>query len=399
MLHIEEQHTSPAIAWLQRGFRPFFLGAMGYAVVVMALWLGIYVLHWNFSGLATYGVAAYWHGHEMIFGYALAVVAGFLLTAVQNWTGLPTVSGIKLALLFALWAGARFFSLSGGGLPAAVVLDLLFQCLLLLAIALPLYRAAKWGNFSLLVSKLVLLLGAEAAFALGLFGQLGEGLRYGLFGGLYLILSLILVMSRRVLPFFIERAAGGTVRLRNARWLDVSALIAFVLFAIIDLIVPDSLASAGLALLLAALHGWRLAGWHHPVVWRQPLLWVLYLAYGWLVIGFLLKAAAGFGGVMSSLAVHAFAYGGIGMMTAGMMARVSLGHTGRDIYAPPAVLKTVFTLLLTGTVIRVLLPLLMMNAYPLLITLSQLLWLVAFLLLFMAYLPILLRPRLDSRPG
>ena len=398
MLQIEEQQSAPA-ACLQRGFRPFFLGAMAFAVIVMALWLGIYYFHWQFSGLARFGVAAYWHGHEMIFGYALAVVAGFLLTAVHNWTGQPTLSGARLAMLFALWAGARGLSLSAAGTVLAMLLDLLFQCLLLLAIALPLYRAAQWNNFGLLVPKLALLPVAAGVFALGAGGYLEAGMRYGLYGGLYLILSLVLVMSRRVLPFFIERAVGGGLVLRNARWLDRWALALFLAFALADLVAPDGMASGGLALALAALHGWRLAGWHHRVIWRRPLLWVLYLAYAWLIAGFLLKAGAAFAAVMPTLAVHAFAYGGIGMMTAGMMARVGLGHTGRDIHAPPALVAPVFGLLLVGAVIRVLLPLGLPGAYTLLIVLSQLAWLAAFLLLFMAYLPILLRPRVDGRPG
>ncbi len=398
MLRIEEQVSPSGPALLQRGFRPFFLGAMCQAVLALALWAGVYLVDWGLPGIGAYDAAAYWHGREMVFGYALAVVAGFLLTAVQNWTGQVTLRDLPLAGLFALWAGARLCAFVGAH-PASTVLDLLFELWLAWALAVPLWRAGQWANLGILIPKLILLAVAQAAFALGVLGLWAAGQRLGLFGGFYLILSLVFVMARRVMPFFIERAAAGGCTLRNRPWVDRVSLYGFLGFALLDLAWPDSAAVGVLALALALLHVLRLAGWYHPVIWRRPLLWVLYSAYAWLVAGFLLKAAASWAGVSPFLAVHAFAYGGIGLMSAGMMARVALGHTGRDVHAPPRVLRPVFALLLGGAVVRVLLPLIFPAHYATLIGLSAALWLAAFMLLLGTYAPILLGPRVDGRPG
>jgi uncharacterized protein involved in response to NO len=225
------------------------------------------------------------------------------------------------------------------------------------------------------------------------------GVQAGLYSGVYLILALIFVMSRRVLPFFIERGVGQPVTLTNRAWLDGASLFLFLAFWIADIIEPDSLLVACLAGALCVLHAIRLAGWYAAGIWEKPLLWVLYLAYVAVAIGFALKVAVYLFGISPFLPLHAFTYGGVGLFTLGMMARVTLGHTGRNILEPPAAVAWMFGLLAIGSVIRVALPLFDAAHYVLWIGVSQVLWLLAFSLFLWVFLPMLFQPRTDGQFG
>jgi uncharacterized protein involved in response to NO len=157
--------------------------------------------------------------------------------------------------------------------------------------------------------------------------------------------------------------------------------------------------SAYLALILFVINARRLIGWYTPGIWKKPLLWSLYLSFWFICLGFVLFVASHFLGIDKSLAIHAFAYGSIGVMTLGMMSRVALGHTGRGIQAPPPAIAYAFGILLGGAIIRVLLPLIDTQRYLLWIGLSQALWLISFIIFIVVYLPILSKPRIDGRPG
>jgi uncharacterized protein involved in response to NO len=385
-------------AILNLGFRPFFAGAAVFSALSMLVWLGIYVLgwHWQPGGLP----AVTWHAHEMIYGYGMAVIAGFLLTAVKNWTGVQTLHGLPLLLLFLLWFTARSLLLVGdaGMLVWAALADILFNLLLVAALAWPIFKVRQFKQFGIL-SKVILLMLANLLFYVGVLEPYPWGMQAGLYSGVYLIMALIFVMSRRVMPFFIERGVGETATLTNRAWLDASSLLLFVAFWLADILDPDSLLVAWLAGSLCVLHGTRLAGWYAAGIWKQPLLWVLLLAYLALVAGFALKAAVVVFGISPLLSLHAFTYGGIGLFTLGMMARVTLGHTGRNILEPPPAVIWIFGLLVSGTVIRVALPLLDAQHYVFWIGLSQLLWVLAFFLFIREFLPMLFRPRADGKPG
>ena len=341
-----------------------------------------------------------WHAHEMIFGYAMAVIAGFLLAAVKNWTNIQTPHGLPLFLLFLLWVIARVAPFFGQSVSIEVIaiLDNLFLVLLFISVALPIIKTKQWHNVAIL-SKLLLMLASNVVFYLGLMGVLADGIRWGLYSGLYLILALIFTMARRVVPLFIEKGVGYPVQVKNWKWLDISSLVLFLLFWIADILTPDSLLVALLAVILFLLHGLRMFGWHTKGIWQKPLLWVLYLAYGFIVIGFLLKAAVFAFGLSPYLAVHAFAIGGIGLMTIGMMSRVSLGHTGRSIAEPPRLMTWVFLILIAGAVVRVFLPLLNQSQYMIWIFLSQVLWIISFSIFLFIYFPMLTRQRVDGRFG
>ncbi len=401
-LNIESPVTGK-YALSQLGFRPFFLAAGLFAIVSMVLWTGIYSFGWG--GLHSGYPAITWHAHEMVFGYTVAVAAGFLLTAIRNWTGQQTLHGWPLLALVGMWLLARILPFVGE-LPLLVlaVVDTLFLFCLLLAVAYPIIRAKQWQQMGI-VGSVTLLVVADAVFYLGLLGVWPKGLQLGLYGAFYLILSLILIVGRRVIPFFIERGVGCPFTARNRGWIDSSALVLLLLFAVADLtfmVTGHGVAgyvSAELALLQVLLHSLRLWGWHHPNIWKKPLLWVLYLAYLWLVLGFLLKFLAVVAGVSPWLAVHAFAYGGFTVVTVGMMARVILGHTGRNVFEPPLVVVAVFVLLLGGAAIRVLAVWWLPHSHAVWILASQLLWIAAFTLFVWKYAPMLLKPRVDGRYG
>jgi uncharacterized protein involved in response to NO len=220
-----------------------------------------------------------------------------------------------------------------------------------------------------------------------------------LYSGVYLIIALVLTISRRVLPFFIEKGVGYPVELRNSKAVDIASMVLFLGFWIADLAWPNGLGVGLLAAGLFCLHLWRLLGWYTAGIWAKPLLWVLYLAYAAIIAGFALKLAACLSDISPSLALHTFAVGGIGLMSLGMMTRVALGHTGRNVFEPPPLLFWVFVLLCAALVARVVLPLLLQQHYALWIATSQWLWLSAFLIYFVCYFPILTRPRIDGQDG
>jgi len=395
---LEQPALQGKTAFLQLGFRPFFAGAAVFSVLAMLAWLALYTL--NTGWYRGTFPAVTWHAHEMIYGYSLAVIAGFLLTAVKNWTGVQTVQGLPLLLLFLLWLAARILLAAGDRVPLelAAAADCLFLALLVVAVAHPIVRVRQWKQMGIL-SKIILLLLSNAAFYAGVLGLWPDGIRIGLYSGVYLVMALIFAMARRVLPFFIQNAVEGQVTLKNRKWLDIASLVLFLVFWAADIIAPDSLPVAVLAGVLCILHTIRLADWFTPGTFRKPLLWVLYLGYTALAAGFALKAAVVAIGISPFLALHAFTYGGIGLFTLGMMARVTLGHTGRNVFEPPAVMAWMFACMLAGAILRVLLPLIDPQHYSLWVGLSQLFWIGAFVLFLASCLPMLVRPRIDGRPG
>ena len=401
------QVTEPQVevtrwALWQLGFRPFFLAASLFAVLGTVVWTALYSFQW--VGLPAAYPAMTWHAHEMVFAYALAVIAGFLLTAVKNWTGLQTLQGYSLAALVGLWLLARCLPFTSLPLSWTASTDLLFLVGLLGAAARPIVLTKQWKQAGI-IAKLCLLLIANSLFYVGLLGYWPLGSVVGLYLGFYLVIALILTMGRRVIPFFIEKGVGVPFVARNYLWLDRASLVLFLAFAVLDLVAMSTANPtlrylvAFLALLQVALHSLRLKGWYHPLLWQKPLLWVLYLAYVWLTIGFALKFISLVGGISPWLSVHAFAYGGIGMMTLGMMARVSLGHTGRDVTKPPAVVAVLFTILGLGAVIRVVLVGLLPSAQAVWILAAQFLWIAAFAGFVWIYAPLWLRPRIDGLAG
>ncbi len=376
-------------------FRPFFLFGSAYAAISVFVWVLVYSgeLDQTFS----FSSPMLWHAHEMIFGYAMAIIAGFLLTAARNWTGVQTVNDLPLLLLLLCWLAARILSFFDLQL-WQMIFDNLFLLGVMIALTIPVIKAKHWRSLGIVV-KLFLILSSNIVFYLGATGQIESGERMGLYSGLYLVISLVLMLSRRVMPMFIQNGVGYPVKLINRVWLDRACLILFLMFWIADVSIPNGKIASALAATLFFLHSIRMIGWHTHGIWKQPLLWSLYLAYGFLILGFLIKALAGVSNISPNLAVHAFTYGGIGMMTLAMMSRVARGHTGRNIYEPSKALFWMFAIIFSGAIIRVILPIIDMSHYMLWIKWSHVHWLIAFGIFVFLYIPILINPRVDGKPG
>lgn len=381
--------SATSVPLLSLGFRPFFLAAAAYAVCAMGIWFASHAFGFSagFNGLPP----ALWHAHEMLYGYTLAVIAGFLLTAVTNWTGLHTLRGIPLLVLLLMWLAARTAFYIPGGLYWSALFDSLFCFTLLVAVAVPIAKKRQ-AQQSGILAKLLLVGAGNLVFYLGALGYLEQGVRWGLYTGFYLVIGLILAMSRRLIPFFIERGLDAPVQLRNSARLDIASLVIYLVFFIVEVFVDNRAAAAALAALLCAIHLYRLAGWYTPGIWRKPLLWSLLLAYLSITAGFALFTASLWSASLWFPALHAFAVGGIGLMTLSMMTRVSLGHTGRSVQQPPRLMPLFLLLLVIAALVRVLLPPLLPGLYSRWIELSQLLWMAAFGGFLLLYLPILLKP-------
>ncbi|MCB1758901.1 MAG: NnrS family protein [Gammaproteobacteria bacterium] len=397
-IHSEPDKKSPLSsdgpAVFALGFRPLFSAAGISAVVLMLAWIPIWMGVFTLPGY--YGPVI-WHSHEMLFGYAAAIIAGFLLTAVRNWTGVNTPHGGPLALLTALWLAGRLAPLSANWLPDWLVAmaDLAFLPTVALAIQPALWQGEQKIN-RIFVPILLTMALANLLVHLQALGYTATAM-LGIDTMLYLVAFLVSLLAGRVMPFFTQAMVPGYQATRRS-WLEQATLGGFALLLLLHLLSAPGALLAVAALLLAVTQALRVAGWHHPNVWRIPILWVLYSGMFWMVAGFTLLALASLGLVAANLAKHAIAVGAVGVLTLGMMARVSLGHTGRPI-EPKRSIEAAFLLLNLAAFARVFGPLLPVGSYTFWVHLSGGIWILCFVLFCLVYLPILGRTRVDGRPG
>lgn len=391
----DSQKRPPPTGWalFALGFRPFFLAAGLYAILMMVLWLLV------LGKVMTPGelLPLVWHGHEMVFGFTVAVIAGFLLAAAQNWTGLRTPSGPPLAAIFVLWLAGRLGFLIPG-LPAGLValVDLAFLPVLAITLTWPIMRTKQLQHFPFPILLLALAAANALVHAEALHWTSGTA-RPGLHLAVYIVIMIITLMGGRVIPSFTDNKLQTRARRwKTIEWLVLIATVATLIAAVIG---PQSPVTAVLAAVAATTHAIRLAGWYTSKFWSVPLLWILHLGYAWVPLGFALLAlsAAGWSSATGS-ALHAFTAGAIGALTLGMMARVSLGHTGRPL-EPPPVMTLAFIVINLAALARVALPLLFPAAYTQAMDVAGLIWIAAFGLFVVAYGPMLLRPRIDGKPG
>jgi uncharacterized protein involved in response to NO len=389
--------SGPKLAVAAKGFRPFFLLAAAFGSAIVPLWLLV------LAGVAQpkgYLAPPIWHAHEMVFGFAVAVVAGFLLTAVGNWTKRETLVGPPLLALAALWVAGRFAVYFGGTLPRGLpaLLDLAFLPVLTIVLARPLVAARERHTF-IMPPVLIALFTANVVVHLEALGVLAAGSgRHGCLVAVDIIVFVILAIAGRVFPMF-TRNATGVDTIRSSRALEALILAAMVVLVVLDAVVPESLAAAatsGAVGIVAVARAWH---WRTVRVARHPLLWILHVGYAWVPLGLLLRAVSAFHpAVPSSPATHALTVGAIGSLTLGMMARVALGHTGRPLVASQA-MAWAFAAMTLAACARVVGPLLFPRAYLLTLVVAGTLWTAAFLVYLVVYAPILSRPRVDGRAG
>lgn len=357
------------------GFRPLYLFAGAYAALAVPLWA------LQYAGLLP-GANPLWHAHEMLFGYAFAVIAGFLLTAVRVWTQRPTPTGFYLMLITALWIGARVTAL--GSLEASSLMDLLFAVSVAIGIGIPIVSSGNRNWFFIL---LVLALGL-ASVAFQAYPQVALAV------GLDVVLLVVSIMGGRVIPAFTNSAVPGAGARRN-QYVEWGSLGSVVLILALDLLVINPWP---IALAAAALHAARVALWAPRATPGRPILWILHLSYAWVAVHLLLRGLAGLELVPAALATHALTVGVIGGLTLGMMTRTSRGHTARPLKVGAWELAA-YVLVHLAAIVRVFFPLLFPDSYVALMVASASLWSAAFAIFTIVYIPILTRPRLDGQPG
>lgn len=389
-------HPAPsqpaALPLLAKGFRPFFLLAALQAVVTLPVWLAV---------LSGWGPdlplgPMVWHAHEMVFGFTVAVIAGFLLTAAGNWTGRETARGPALAGLCVLWLVGRVACLVDAPPLLGALACASFYVALGVALGRPLLAAKNRRNYGLLL--IVLALGAcDAATHLGaLMPERGLS-RLAPLWAVDLVVVMMVLVSGRIVPMFTRNALGDP-RIVNEPWLDRGALAACVLVAACGVLLRDVRVTAAVSLLAGVLVLARARRWGGHRTLGHPLLWILHAGHAFIAVGLLLRAASGLiGGVPSGATLHALTAGAIGCLTLGMMSRVTLGHTGRMLAAPTG-MSIAFAAVALGATVRILAPLTPSVQLPLLV-LGGGAWSLGFLGFLLTQAPMLARPRVDGRPG
>lgn len=391
--------AGPAWVPFAYGFRPFFLLAGVYAIVAVLAWLWIWRDgSWPLASLPP----QYWHGHEMIFGFIGAAIAGFLLTAVPSWTGRKGFAGPRLIVLTLLWLAGRFSLFPGTALPIPLlaILELAFLPALFLTLAPALLNSGN-RNWPMLV-LLAALWASDVAFVAGWY--LGDAAlsRTAMVAALDIVLVLITVIGGRIVPAFTGnalRAAGVEVSLRSNRLVERLVMVAMIGYGLSDVFAGETIQTAVIAAVAASLQFWRLSRWQGWRTSSQPIVWVLHVAYAWLPVGLALKAAwlaGGFG--WAAYWQHALGAGAGAMMILAVMTRASLGHTGRPLRVH-GLIAIAYGLLALAVGARVFGPSLLPSHYAPVVLVSAVLWTVAFVFYLFIYTPILLRPRIDGRSG
>jgi uncharacterized protein involved in response to NO len=379
---------------LAKGFRPFFLLGAVAAAVLVPLW----VLALN--GVMTVGGRldpVTWHAHEMVFGFGAAVIAGFLLTAVGNWTQRETATGASLLALVVVWLAGRIVLAAGASIPPSLAsaIDIAFLPCVALAVATPIVASKNRRNFIVVAMLLVMSL----ANAWVHFARDPMAARRALLVGVDVITFFMVVIAGRVLPMF-TRNATRVETIRSLPKLDVAATLSIAAVIALDASgVTSTLARVGVYATAAALVAARTRHWGMRASFRDPLLWILHLGHAWIPVGLALRAASSATPqIPASAGLHAITAGAIGALTLGMMARVSLGHTGRLIIAPRSA-SIAFVLVTAAASIRVAAPIFLPEHYLLALAVTGALWGLAFAIYVVAYAPLLFAPRIDGKAG
>jgi len=382
--------TTPVL--LQNGFRPFFMAAGLWATLAVPMWL------LSYAGVAELpaGLDGFlWHQHEMLYGFAGAAMAGFLLTAIPNWTGRAPVRGRLLGVLVGFWLAGRlgFISAVAIGPLATAVLDLAFLTTLATIIGRELVAGGNWRNLPVLA--------LISAFTLGNWlvhlelNAVAATADIGLRLSTFVLAILIALIGGRIVPAFTRNwlAQQGATDLPPAMAkFDTVALLALVAFVIAQVIAPDHQIAGGLALLAGGLHALRLSRWKGLSVLGEPLLWVMHLGYAWLCAALILVGASNLSDAVPMVAaVHALTAGAFGTMILAVMTRASLGHAGRELRATRAT-TTVFILITIAALLRVFAPMLDDLATPA-FWLAGAAWTGAFGLFSVLFFPVFTQPK------
>jgi uncharacterized protein involved in response to NO len=383
--------NSRGFALWRLGFRPFYLLAAIFASASIALW-GAQSAGW----LPTpYLRGPLWHAHEMIFGFTLAVMTGFLFTAVRNWTSRTTPTGIGLAALAMLWLAGRVLVLTRFDLAAACV-NVAFPLAVAISIGKPLVSSGNRRNLFFIV-LLLLIAAAAAATHLGQLGVVALPPWLGLRVALDVILLVMTVLGGRVIPMFTVNGVPGAGAARNLQ-VERIVLLSAVALLLADMVGAPPVTLAVVLAIGALAQSVRVLLWRPWQVHRVPIVWILHAGYCWIPLHLLLRACSEFDLVAAPLATHALTVGAVGGLTLGMMTRTARGHTGRTLNADGWEIAA-FVSVTAAAVTRVLLPLAVPGVYGAAVIVSSALWSIAYAIYAVRYWPILTRPRIDGKAG
>jgi uncharacterized protein involved in response to NO len=389
----------PQISILGTSFRPFFLFGAIYSVLLVGVWL--LTIHGVLSkGL--YGGDYFWHTHEMLFGFVAAIIVGFLLTALQNWTGIRGINGWTLGLLFLTWLVSRigFLIIEEVNIWMAVI-DISFLIMAAVLLAIPVIKVKQWRNL-FFVPILITFCICNTMMHVGVINQNHTLITQAVQSSLLLVTLLMSVIGGRVIPFF---TANGTKtpRVTNVQIIEYlslgSVLLLMLIFLLsINKLLPDK-AIAALFTFAAISQLIRWFRWRFWITFKVPLLWSLHVAYLFIIIAFFVISMNFWGiDILLSIGWHLLTIGGIGALILSMIARVSLGHTGRKLIAPRWMFPA-FIFIFISAITRTLLVIILPTYYLFFITISGISWILAFIIFVIGYFNILTQPRIDKKPG
>jgi uncharacterized protein involved in response to NO len=377
-------------ALFQKGFRPFFLAAAIFAAIWIPLWSARVSASWHAAW-----AGPSWHAHEMLFGFFAAIITGFLLTAVENWTQQKAVNSRQLFVLLILWAAGRLVMVGGHAAGPLMIFDMAFLPAVAFFVARPIYRTKNRRNYVIpviLIGLSVVNLTSHIAVAQGQ----PEIAQRALLVGVFVVTALVLMVGGRVIPFFTANATGKLTSSNPAleKALMVGAAGLVVLQAVnISWLLGFWMIALGLGVLI------RMKNWQTPTALKIPMLAILHVGHAWLGLGLLVSGINAFVPfILPNLGLHIITMGGLSTISLGMMARVAMGHTGRKIEATPSVVAA-FSLINIAVVVRGIVPVFAPAHYVSVVIASSVVWAVAFGIYLFKFIPVLTIARPDGRPG
>ncbi|MEZ4462506.1 MAG: NnrS family protein [bacterium] len=378
-------------AFFQKGFRPFFLLAAVFAAVWIPLWSWRFSIGWSGQGWS----GSNWHAHEMVYGFLVAVIAGFLLTAAENWTQEKTAAGRALGVLIGIWVLGRVAMVNGLPSVWTAAVDWVFLPILAFFIARPIVKTKNKRNY-VVVAILMILSGLNLASHVGMIAGSDVLTRRALLAAVFLVTTLVLLIAGRVIPFFtmnsLQRVTTSTPKLEKAVLLGSLVLVVLQAF-------PANTMTSVLMLMLGLIVLLRMRGWKTTLALKEPMLAILHMGHAWIGVGLIVRAIAQWTeGVTPNLGLHIITMGGLSTVSLGMMVRVSLGHTGRQIRASLLV-KIAFISIHLGVVARTILPMVVPDNYVTWVAVGSSLWALAFGIYVVGFTRLLFEPRPDGRPG
>tara|TARA_B110000908_G_scaffold171453_1_gene234265 strand:- start:399 stop:1604 length:1206 start_codon:yes stop_codon:yes gene_type:complete len=399
-LNNDESQTAHAIPPVLRlAFRPLFLGGTLFSIIIIAWWSYFWLNPFNWQ---PYGGPIWWHGHEMLFGFGASIVVGFLLTAVQTWTGVIGLRGRPLLVLALAWLLGRLLLAFGARLPLWLVMagDLLFLIFAAIAMAYPVFRAKQRQNM-IFVPMLAILALLNGISHWGVVTNQPEVAQLSLHGAIMMFVLIIAILGGRVIPFFTANGAGVEKK-PPIKWLEIVSIVSIMLLVAVAFFgfnkVPSNLllAFSGIA---AIANGWRFLRWNGQHCAKIPLLWSLHLSYAFIPLGLIVLALFAAGHTSSlSAAMHCFTAGAMGGMILAMISRVTLGHTGRPLQ-PPKLMSLGYIAIIVGAILRVVFPGWFPDGSSWAIGLAGGLWVLGYGIYVFYYGPMLVSTRADGRPG